>query len=330
MRGQAPAQPRGGLGGATQAPPSSTMTNDLGLGSRLSQRRGARFLNRDGSFNVRRDGLSAFQSLSLYHSLLTIPWTLFMAWVIAGYFAANALFALGYLLCGPAALEGVAGAGFGERFAQAFFFSVQTLATIGYGRVSPVGLPANVLVTIEALVGLLGFALVTGLLFARFSRAEAKIVLSERAVVAPYREITGLMFRIANERENQLIEVRATVTLSRLETTNGVVTRRFYPLSLERGRVVFFPLHWVIVHPIDAGSPLQGMSEGDLAASDAEIMILLSAVDETFSQTVHTRSSYKHWELVWGARFVDMFIKDRDGQPIGIDMGRIHQIEPLP
>jgi inward rectifier potassium channel len=311
---------------ATRPPDGDT--GDLGLGSRLGQSRGPRFLNRDGSFNVRREGLSPFRSLSVYHALLTMPWTRFFGWVVGGYFAANLLFAGLYLLCGEGALHGTRARTPAGRFAEAFFFSVQTLATIGYGGVSPASLPANLLVTFEALVGLLGFALATGLLFARFSRPEARVVFSESAVVTPYRGISGLMFRLANERSNQLVNVELVVTLSRLEG-EGARVRRFHALSLERSRVVFFPLHWVVVHPIDETSPLHGVSEQEFAASDAELLILLTAFDETFSQTVHARSSYKPHEVAWGARFAEMFLKDEDGNPVGIDMSRLHAVERL-
>jgi inward rectifier potassium channel len=216
-----------------------------------------------------------------------------------------------------------------SQFLQDFFFSVQTLATIGYGRMSPHGLAANILVSIEALVGLLGLALATGLLFSRFSRPSAKIAYSHNAIIAPYRGITALEFRIANERSNELIEANATVTLSWNEhDVEGKLLRKFYPLTLERSKVVFFPLQWVIVHPIDETSPLYGMTKEKFDATDAEILILLTAVDETFSQTVHSRSSYKYHEIVWGAKFVDMF-QPSDDDMVSIDLRRIHAIEKI-
>ncbi len=304
------------------------LDKDLGIGARVAQRAGQRFLNRDGTFNVVRKGLPFYRSLSAYHALLTLSWTRFFLVVAATYLVTNLLFAGGYLLCGPGALRGAVGVTPVDRFGEAFFFSVQTLATIGYGGVSPQGLPANLLVTLEALVGLLGFALATGLLFARFSRPVARILFSHNAVVAPYRGRTGLMFRIANERSNQLIEVTATVTLSRMETVDGVRVRKFYELALERKKVVFFPLHWVVVHPIDDSSPLAGWTKEALDDSLAEVFVLLTAVDETFSQTVHARSSYRHHEVVWGARFSDMFIDTGDGRA-GVDLGKIHDVEPV-
>ncbi len=307
--------------------PQEDLDRDLGLGSRVAQGSRLRFLNRDGSFNVSRRGLSFFRSQNAYHRLLTMSWTRFFLLVTVAYFLVNLLFASGYFLCGSDSIQGIRSDGAGERFLGEFFFSVQTLATIGYGSISPRGLAANVLVTFEALAGLLGFALATGLLFARFSRPSAKILYSDRAVIAPYRGKTAFEFRVANERSNELIEVTATVTLSRYEAgSDGRRVRKFHPLALERRSVVFMPLHWVIVHPIDEQSPLSGETEDSLKISDAEFLILITGTDETFSQTVHSRSSYKFDEVEWGSKFSDLFLSsDR----IAIDLRRIHDTEKM-
>jgi inward rectifier potassium channel len=301
-------------------------TSDLGFGSRVSEQSHARFLNRDGTFSVRRGGLPFLQSLNLYHALLTISWPRFHVLVVFAYFAANALFACGYLACGPQAIAGSTATTLSERFFDAFFFSVQTMGTLGYGRLSPIGLGANLLVTTESLAGLLGFALATGLLFARFSRPHAKILFSEHAVIAPYHAITAFEFRIANQRSSELIDVHATVVLTRMETIRGLRSRRYHSLKLERDQVMFFPLHWVIVHPITEDSPLADATAESLAASDAEFLVLLTATDETFSQVVHARSSYKPHEIVWGARFANMFQEPGDGA-LTADLKRLHEIE---
>jgi len=299
---------------------------DLGFGSRVLQQAGARFLNRDGTFNVVREHISFLRSLNLYHEMLNAPLWAFYAVIFTVYVVVNLLFAGLYLLCGPGALHGSTAVTPGERFLESFFFSVQTLATIGYGRLSPAGAAANSLVAIEALVGLLGVAFATGLSFARFSRPLAHILYSERAVIAPYRGITGFMFRIINERRNQLIDVKARVTLSRMVIENGRRLRKFEPLPLERTAVPFFPLHWTLVHPIDEKSPLYGVSAESLRQSEAEFMILLTGTDETFSETVHSRSSYLAGEVVVGARFRDMFVEASDGRP-RIDMRRFDELE---
>lgn len=311
------------------APPPEDPARDLGFGGRVARETHARFLNRDGTFNVVRTGLPFYRTLSAYHALLTMSWPRFFALITFGYFAVNVIFAGAYLLCGPDALSGTSATTFHERMLEDFFFSVQTLATIGYGGVAPRSLAANLLVTVEALIGLMGLALATGLLFARVSRPNTRIAFSEKAVVAPFRGGSALMFRVVNERSNQLTDVQATVTLSRMEGAGASGVRRFYELKLDRPRVLFFPLHWVVVHPIEETSPLRGVSREAFEAADSEILILLTAMDETFFQTIHLRSSYKPHEIAWGHRFADMFLRDETGL-VGIDLRKLHDIEPAP
>ena len=277
-----------------------------------------------------REGLNPLSALSLYHWLLTISWPKFLGFIIGSYVAVNALFAFAFLLCGPDALQSVTGSFAGHPFYRAFFFSVDTFATIGYGNIIPIGVPANTLVTIEALVNILGVALATGVIFSRFSRPSARIVYSRNAIVAPYRGKMALEFRIANERTSQLIEVQIQVILTRLEQVDGTMVRKFYDLDLERHRVVFFALSWTVVHPIDLSSPMWGHNEQTLLGADAEILILLTATDETLSRTVHSRSSYKADEIVWGAKFANMFLRTEADGIIGMNLDRIHEIEVVP
>ncbi|HEY9229241.1 MAG TPA: ion channel [Gemmatimonadaceae bacterium] len=303
--------------------PITEEPKDLGFGSVVGGINEKRLLNRDGTFNPRREGLPLLSSLSFYHYFLTISWPRFFALVVGGHVAANTLFALAYLACGPGALTGASPDSVGGRFAQAFFFSVETLATIGYGEIAPNGLAPHVIMSVESLVGLLAFALGTGILFSRFARPTAAVVFSERAVVAPYRGVTAFMFRIANGRSNQLVELEAKVLFSYIDGSS----RKYNQLSLERTRVVFFPLSWTIVHPVDEKSPLFGMSHADLVANDAEFLILLAGVDETFSQIVHARSSYKAAEIVFGHRFVNIYNPiDVDGV-VSIDVRQLSHTE---
>src|SRR5690348_13146510 len=167
---------------------------DLGFGSVVARESRQRLLNRDGTFNVMRDGLGLLASLSLYHALLTMSWRKFFGLTALFYFGANLLFAAAYMLCGEGALSAPANSGIESRFLKAFFFSIHTLATIGYGTISPIGVAANVIVSIESFIGLFGLALCTSLLFARFTRPTAKILFSDRAVIAPYRDITAFEF----------------------------------------------------------------------------------------------------------------------------------------
>ena len=309
---------------ATPPRPDIEEPKDLGFGSVVGGANEKRLLNRDGTFNPRRRGLPWLTSLAPYHFLLTISWPKFLVIITAGYFTANTLFALAYLACGAGALEGIPSSQTGGAFGRAFFFSVETRSTIGYGNIVPNGVAPHVVMTIEALIGLLVFALGTGLLFARFSRPTAAIVFSSRSVIAPYHGITAFMFRVTNARSNQIVEIEAKVLFSRIEGS----VRKYDQLNLERSRVTFFPLSWTVVHPIDDKSPMRGFTHADFVAKDAEFLILMSGVDETFSQTVHARSSYKPDEILVGEKFVNIYNDvDRDGI-VSIDVRKLSETEP--
>jgi inward rectifier potassium channel len=307
----------------------SQQDRDLGIGARVADMSAQRLLNRDGSFNTQRKGLGLLGSLSLYDTLLTMSWLAFIMILGAFYLLANSLFAAAYLLGGPEALDGPAGPAFSEQFVQNFFFSVQTMSTVGYGHITPTSAYANVLMTMQSMVGLIGLALATGLIFARFSRPTAKIRFSRNGVIAPYRGGTGFMFRIANKRKNEIVDLEAKVIFSRAEHDGGRVLRRFYTLPLEREKVSFFALSWTIVHPIDEDSPFWELTHEDSVEADVEILVLLKGMDETFSQTVHARSSFKPDEIVWNARFEDIFNYTPGRGPVSIDVSRIDNIEAL-
>ncbi len=319
-------------------PLSEQDLRDLGFGAVVSRESQQRLLNRDGSFNVERKGLSLLESLSPYHVLITMPWGQFFLLGAGWYFLANVVFALAYLACGNGALVSTSPGISQHPFWRAFFFSVETISTIGYGNIVPVSLAANVVVGIEALSGLAGFAIITGLLFARISRPTANVLFSSHAVIAPYQSITALEFRVANARSNELIEVSAKVVASRFEEVNGVHTRRYYPLKLERDGVVFLPLTWTVVHPIEEDSALYGQTPESLRNSNLEILVLLKAFDETFSTIVQTRTSYTYDDIVWGARFANAFMAHaaerfargsrKDGK-VAVDMRLFDIIEPV-
>jgi inward rectifier potassium channel len=301
---------------------------DLGLSGRIAQSRQSRIMRPDGSLNVIRLGHGFWRSLNLYQHLLTVSWPGFFAYVLVTYFLANALFASLYIAAGPGAIQG------GEPDApwhNAIFFSVQTIATIGYGQMTPKGFAANTLVALEALTGLMGFALITGILFARFSRPSAHILRSRFALIAPYKgDRTALMFRIANGRTSQLIDIRAIVTYSWMDASQeGRPVRRFFQLPLERDTVSLLPTQWVIVHPIDEKSPFYRRTPQQILAADPEVFVSLSATEETFSQIVHHRFSYADADIVYGARFVDLFGTTPDGT-VTIDLARLSDYDPAP
>jgi inward rectifier potassium channel len=308
-------------------PSSERLRADLGLGGKLSERSRARLVNRDGTFNVRRNDLSPFHPYNAYHTLLSLAIPRLLGLMAIWYVTANLIFASMYWLAGPDALAGAASTPL-ARFEDCLFFSVQTLATIGYGKLVPNTSVANVLVALEALVGLLGFAILSGLLFARFTRPTAKISFSTHALIAPYRDGWGLMFRLVNLRHNNLTDVHAVVSFARwVIDSKGERRRRFDQLTLERDAISMMPLHWVLVHPIGPNSPLRGFAEESLRASEPEIICLISADDETFAQKVHAKTSYDKTDIVWGARFVDMYLMDEDR--VAIDLNRLHDFEPV-
>ena len=302
---------------------------DLGFGSVVAKESRQRLLNRDGSFNVRRTGLSFWSSLSPYHSLLTMSWGRFLVLLTTSFLVINFIFAFAYLACGTGALTGATVENRDGAFWQAFFFSVHTFATIGYGNISPVGMAANWIVVIESLAGLLATALITGLIFARFSRATARIMFSENAVIAPYKNITGFMFRITNARKNQLVSLELKLNLALYTGGSNPTNRKFHELKLERHRVEFFPLAWTIVHPIDEQSPLYGYTPERLQQEMPEFFVLLTGLDDSSLQIVHTRTSYRHEEIVWNAKFASIYEPISHNEPITIDVGKLHDIEIL-
>ncbi len=303
---------------------------DLGFGSVVSSQSRVRLMNRDGSFNVQRGGRLAAIIGNPYHSLLTVGWPEFLGVLAVVYLLANLAFALLFLACGPGALGETDTAFASGSFLQAFFFSVETFATIGYGAIVPETVRANFLVLLESFVSLISIALATGLIFARFSRPIPRIRFSARALIAPYMGRTGFMFRIANARRNEIVGIEATVILARFVTNNGVRARTFTELALERKRVIFFSLSWTVVHPIDESSPMWGLTAEEMVDSEAEFLILLSGTDETFFQTVSARGSYTAGELLWGHKFSNIFLPPAPDGVVRIDLGLLDGTEAVP
>ncbi len=302
---------------------------DLGFGEKVSRESKQRLLNRDGTFNVERTGLKVTSWLNPYHFLLTMGWRQFIGFTLLVYFLSNVIFGLFYASLGSDILVDTSSTPTENIFLRGFFFSVQTFATIGYGTIHPVGLIANSLVAIESYYSMIMTALVTGIVFARFARPTARILYSETAVIAPYQDKTAFMLRLVNSRNNQLIEVGAKLMFSRFVDENGKKIRRFEMLELERDSVSFLPLAWTIVHPIDEKSPMFGLSEQDFENSDTEIAVLLSAMDETYAQTIHTRTSYKASEVKFGYKFANIYNDIESGERISINVRKLSKIEKV-
>ncbi|MBZ5542673.1 MAG: hypothetical protein LAO07_03215 [Acidobacteriia bacterium] len=285
-----------------------------------------RVLNPNGQFNVRRRG-ATWRDVHPYLFMINTSWPVFVAMIFGAYVIANLVFAFVYLGIGVEHLHGAETSTASDRFMSAFFFSAQTFTTLGYGRISPDGLLANLVAASQALLGLMAFAIVTGLVFGRFSRPAARLAFSKQMIVAPYQAGTSLQFRVANRRSNNLMEIEAQMLLMTVEPSDHGPVRKYKSLALERTSVQFLPLTWTVVHPIDEASPLWGQTAEHLAGQQAEFLILIKAFDDTFFQTVHVRHSYRHEEVVWGARFVPAFEADAEGQMV-LDLKRLSEIAP--
>lgn len=301
-----------------------TFNRDTGFGNGTNNQ-GDRLLNRDGTFNVKRTGQNIFDTINPFHQLIMMSWTRFNIMVLLIFTSLNLIFTFLYCMVGLDGLVGMVQTDPISKFIEVFSFSAQTLTTVGYGRVSPVGNLASLLASLEALLGLSGFALVTGLLYGRFSRPHAKLLSSKNAIIAPYQDKTALMFRIANGRNNQLIECEATLLFNFIDKESG--QRRFINLELELPKVNALSLSWTIVHPIDEKSPLYGLNQEEYLDLNPEIILMFKAFDDTYSQVIHTRLSYTGIETVWGAKFDPMYTRSKDGKATQLELNKIGQYQ---
>lgn len=303
--------------------------NDLGFGTKLTNAQ-ERLVNQDGSFNIVRINSTLWDRLNIYNRLIMMSWLQFLSWLLVAYLTTNTLFAGIYMLAGSDTLVGVDERVLNGPFWKCFFFSSQTLTTVGYGHISPNSFLTSSIAAFESMLGLLAFALATGLLYGRFSRPIAHIRFSKQSVFAPYLDINAWMFRIINTRANQLINLEVTVTISRLEAQpDGTLFRKYYGLNLERSKVAFFPTNWTLVHPITEQSPLYGCTPEDLEQSDTEFLVSFQALDDTFVQSVHTRFSYRYNEVRWGHKFRPMFDGSQQGTVV-LDLDTLDDTDEVP
>ncbi|MBV8728658.1 MAG: hypothetical protein JO336_02500 [Acidobacteriia bacterium] len=272
----------------------------------------SRMVNEDGSFNVRRNG-TTLRDFHPYLQLVNMSWAGFLGTLFLGFIIINTLFAVLYFLLPAEQIQGINRTDPYQRFFDCFFFSSHTLTTVGYGNLAPAGVAGNALASFEALAGVLGFAVATGLLFGRVSRPSARIGFSGNMLITPYQDGNSLQFRVVNRRTNSIVELEARLMLMLVKSENGEPRRSYEMLRLERDRVLFLPLTWTVVHPIDEQSPLWNKTAEDLRRLQAEVLILLKGYDDTFNQNVFARRSYRHDEIVWGAKFTPAFYAGPEG-----------------
>ena len=315
--------------GDKHPPTSQAEPGDLGFGHVVAQAVRGRFLNRDGRPNSKKYGLGAQRAARFYLAALDASWPAFFAWMLGILLLINGFFALGYLALGDGALRGSELLGLHDPFLRAFAFSVEVFTTTGTGVMHPFGPTANWLAIFESFIGPTTIVVAFGLLIARLTRPRMRIGFSDSAVVAPYEGGRGLMFRIVNLQPGELSDVRVQVNLARFEDFDGSRERNFHELALERNSVDLFTLHWTVVHPITADSPLAGVTPESLAASQAEFLVFVTALEQTFSTRVSTRSSYLWDEVRWDVKFASIFANGPEGI-IAIDVERLSRTERLP
>jgi inward rectifier potassium channel len=298
---------------------------DPGLGSKYRPGE-KRLMNKDGSFNVKKIGAPG-NIRDFYQTLIKMTWVKFFALIFAFIITLNLLFALTYVLIGVEHLVGDHEGDFWQNLSEAFFFSFQTFTTVGYGHIAPVGKLTNFIAVFESATGLMVFAVITGLLYGRFSRPSMRLLFSNKALIAPYKEDGwGLMFRVVNLRKSTLLEIEASVALTLHIREGNENKRKYYRLNLEIDKIEYFPAAWTIVHPLDDKSLFNAIDIHNLANEDMEVIIQLKAFDDTFSQHVHARNSYTSSEIIVGAKFRPASRVDDDGNLI-IPLDEFHDYD---
>lgn len=297
---------------------------NTGFSARTSDGAGRFYSRTTQSANVTKRGLGLLDRYSWYHTLLGMKTGKFLLLIFLGYVIINMFFAGIYYIIGIEHLAGVNKGSPWKNFSEVFFFSAQTFTTVGYGRISPVGFSASAVATFEAFIGLLSFALATGLFYGRFSRPRAFIRFSDNALIAPYRDGTALMFRMAPYKNNNLSDLKAEVMLAVQIEENGNMRNKFYDLTLEYDTLNSLALSWTVVHPITESSPLFSFAEADLKNTKLEVLVFIKAFDEVFSNTVMSRSSYITQEIVWGAKFNMMFHPNADKSKTVLNLSKLN------
>ncbi|MBL7746186.1 MAG: hypothetical protein JNM19_02055 [Chitinophagaceae bacterium] len=291
---------------------------------------GGRFFNSEGKPNTIKKGTGLLNRYSWYHTMLEMKAAKFLFLLLCIYISVNLVFAGVYYIIGIDHLAGVNTGSPWKNFTEVFFFSAQTFTTVGYGRISPTGFAASAVSTFEAFLGLLSFAIATGLFYGRFSRPQIFLKFSKNALIAPYKDGAALMFRMCPYKNNSLSEAEVKLTMAISVEENGKVVDKFYNLDIEISKINVLALSWTIVHNITEKSPFYGFSKEDFANADLEVMVFVKAFDEVFSNNVIGRTSYTAAEIVYGAKFVMMYHPSEDKSKTIIDLDLLNKFEPMP
>lgn len=301
-----------------------TSLNNTGFDTNTGHSSG-RLLNKDGSSNVRKSGISKLHSISLFHTLINLPFFAFILLALLGFVFTNMIFATGYYLIGIENLAVPEKLSEGKQFYECFFFSCQTITTVGYGDMHPISFGTHILSAFESMFGWMAFAVLTGLIYGRFAKPKAYLLFSKNALIAPYKGGQALMFRMAPYKNNHLTEAEVLINISFRIHEYDKVVNKFLPLQTEIPKITALSLNWTVVHHITEESPLYGMCEADYEINATEIMVFVKAFDEHFSDTVQQRTSYTFEDIVHGAKFVQMFKQSDDKQSTILELDKIDE-----
>ena len=297
---------------------------NTGFGTNASSY-GGRFVNKNGKANVEKRGMHVLQRISWYHTMIGMPGWKFILIILSFYVVINFLFASVYYGIGIEHLNGISNLDSEwVKFGQAYFFSAQTFTTVGYGHISPSGFLTSALSAAEALIGLLSFAIATGLFFGRFSKPTAFLKFSHNAIIAPYGDSTGLMIRISPFKNTNFTDAEAKITLGMSVEENGERINKFFSLELEMDKINALTLSWTLVHPITEDSPLYKFTEVDFKNTTGEILVFIKTFDDMFSNTVAIRTSYTFDEVIYGAKFEPMYIRSTDNDRTILNLDQLN------
>lgn len=289
---------------------------------------GGRYINKDGTANVKRIGLNYFSHISWFHTLLDMSFARFMMVILFFYIAINFIFATIYFFIGVEYLNGIDSTKpLWIQFGEVYFFSAQTFTTVGYGHISPIGFLTSTVSAIEALVGLLSFALATGLFFGRFSKPKAHLKFSHNAIIAPYNGNTALMMKVSPYKNTNFTDAEVKITLGMTINEDGIISNKFYDLELEMKAVNSLNLSWTLVHPITVDSPLYGLNENDFLNTTGEVIVFLKVFDDMYSAVVTAKTSYSFNEIIYGAKFKSMFSRDSKNSKTILNLNKLNDFE---
>lgn len=305
--------------------PFSKQNNDTGFATNSNDQLGNRFINKDGSYNLEKEGMPFSKRFSLFNDMLNLPLWKFICVIFIFFIAINLIFTVMYFLAGKEQFDGLIPGTDWRIFRQLYYFSTQTLTTVGYGHVSPVGDAVNIISGVESLTGFLSLAIATGLIYGRFSRPRSYLVFSEQALISPYKDGMAIMFRFAAYKDKHaLTDLEIKVNTGLLVVENETPAYKYFSLELERTKVESMPMSWTVVHPIDEKSPFHGFTEADMKATDVELYVMLRGFDDVFSNYVQQRTSYTFDEIIFNRKFLPMYRESDDGKTTILELHKLN------